>query len=57
MANKPMIKPSHRGRFTKWAKGQGMSTEQATSKVLANPKAYSANKVKQANFSRNFGGN
>lgn len=57
MAKQPMIKPSHRGMFTAWAKSQGMSTEQATSKVLANPKAYSSSRVKQANFSRNFGGN
>jgi Glycine zipper len=52
----PMIKPSHKGRFTAWAKGHGMSVGAATSKVLAHKDSYSGGVVKMANFARNFGG-
>lgn len=52
----PMIKPSHRGKFTAWAKAHHMSVGAATSKVLAHKDSYSGGVVKMANFSRNFGG-
>lgn len=47
------IKPSHRGLFTAKAKRAGMSVQAYARKVLANPKAYPAATVKQANFARN----
>jgi len=51
------IKPSHRGKFTAWAKAHGFSSVQAAaSAVLANKSAYSPEVVKMANFARNFGG-
>lgn len=49
------IKPSHAGKFTKWAKSKGMTVSEATSKVLANPDKYSDEVKKMANFARNIG--
>ena len=55
--NPPMIKPSHRGRFTAWAKAHGFSSVQAAADaVMANKSAYSAEVVKMANFAKNAGG-
>jgi hypothetical protein len=51
------IKPSHRGKFTRWAKSHDMTVEEATSKVLANKDNYSGSVIKMAQFSRNIGGN
>lgn len=56
MANKPLIDPSHRGRFTKKAKAAGMSTTQYANHVMANKDKFPASTVKQANFDKNFGG-
>lgn len=50
---KPMIDPSHRGRFTAKAKAAGMSTQQYANKVMSNTKSHSASTVKQANFAKN----
>lgn len=53
---KPMIDPSHRGRFTKKAKAAGMTTRQYADHVTApNSHAPAATK-KQAVFAKNFGG-
>lgn len=55
--NPPLIKPSHRGKFTAWAKAHGFSSVQvAASHVMANKAKYSSEVVKMANFARNFGG-
>lgn len=51
-----LIKPSHRGKFTNWAKNHDMSVGEATSKVLGNKDDYSEEVKKMAQFSRNFGG-
>lgn len=56
MSGKPMIDPSHRGRFTKKAKAAGMSTQSYADKVLSGKGKYPSATVKQANFARNFGG-
>lgn len=52
----PLIKPSHRGKFTRWAANHDMSVGEATSHVLANKDDYSEGVRKMAQFSRNFGG-
>lgn len=52
----PMIKPSHRGKFTDWAKSHGMTVAEATSHVLSHKGSYSGDVRKMAQFSRNFGG-
>jgi hypothetical protein len=46
------IKPENKGKFTKYAKSQGESVQQAASSVLGNPKA-SGKLKKEANFARN----
>lgn len=51
-----LIKPSHRGKFTRWAQNHDMSVSEATSHVLANKDNYSEGVRKMAQFSRNFGG-
>lgn len=55
---KPLIKPSHKGRFTRKAKAAGAESVQGyASKVLAAPKGkFSPATRTQANFARNFGG-
>lgn len=50
------IKPSHRGRFTAWAKSHNMSVQEAASHVMANKGQYDSSVVKMANFAKNFGG-
>ncbi len=47
------IKPSHKGRFTAWAKSHGMSVQEAASHVMANKSKFSPGIVKEANFARN----
>lgn len=53
---KPLIDPSHRGRFTKKAKKAGMSTQAFANRVLSPNSHANASTKKQANFARNFGG-
>lgn len=48
------IKPSHKGRFTAWAKEHHMSVSEAASHVMANKSKYSSHVVKMANFAHNF---
>lgn len=51
------IKPSHKGRFTAWAKANGFSDVQsAASHVLANKGKYAPSVVKMANFAHNAQG-
>lgn len=50
------IDPSHRGRFTRWAKEHGMSVQQAASHVLANKDKFDAHVTKMAAFAHNFRG-
>lgn len=53
----PLIKPSHRGKFTAWAKTHGFnSVQEAAAHVMANKDKYSHEVVEMANFARNFGG-
>jgi len=47
------IKPSHKGRFTAFAKEHKMSVAEAASHVMANKSKFSAGVVKEANFARN----
>lgn len=54
---KQMIKPSHKGLFTKKAKAAGMSVQGYAGRVLAAPKGkYPAATRRQAVFAKNFGG-
>lgn len=53
--SKPLIDPSHRGRFTRKAKAAGMSTQSYADKVMANKPGYTKSTVEQANFAKNFG--
>lgn len=48
------IKPSHKGRFTAWAKEHHMGVSEAASHVMANKGKYSSHVVKMANFAHNF---
>jgi hypothetical protein len=50
------IQPSHKGRFTKWAKANGMSVSEAADHVMANKGKYSTAVVKMANFAKNARG-
>lgn len=54
MGGEVKIKPSHRGRFTAWAKEHNMSVSDAASHVMSNKGKYSKNVVKMANFAKNF---
>ena len=47
------IKPENRGKFTEWAKRNGMSVSEAANKVMANTENYSPSVVKMANFAKN----
>lgn len=48
------IKPENRGKFTAWAKSNGMGVQEAASKVMAHKEDYSPTIVKRANFAKNF---
>jgi hypothetical protein len=49
------IKPSHRGRFSRWAKKHHMSVSTAASHVMSHKGEYPASVIKMANFAKNFG--
>lgn len=52
--SKIKIKPSHRGKFTAWAKRHGFkSVSSAASHVMANKSKYGPGVVKMANFAKN----
>lgn len=48
-----MIKKSHQGRFTAFARAHGVPVQTMASRVLANKGNYSAARVKQAVFAKN----
>lgn len=48
--HQPIIKPSHRGLFTKKAKKAGMSVQQYAKACLANPHQHSEETMAQARF-------
>jgi hypothetical protein len=47
------IKPENKGKFTEWAKRNGMTVSEAANKVMANTEDYSSRVVKMANFAKN----
>jgi len=51
-----MIEPSHRGRFTEWAKEHKMSVAEAANHVMANKDKYDKHVIMMANFAKNFTG-
>lgn len=50
------IKPENKGKFTKWAKSQDMSTAQAANTVTSNPGEFSPGVRKMATFAKNARG-
>lgn len=53
---KPLIKPSHEGRFTDWAKGQGYKCKNGVPMAAINAGLASKNKHvrSMATFAKNF---
>ena len=48
-----MIKKSHKGLFTAYARAHGVPVQTMASRVLANKDKYPASRVKQAQFAHN----
>ena len=52
----PQIKKQNQGKFTNWAKANGVKDAcSAASAVMKNKKKYSEKVVKMANYANNFG--
>ena len=49
------IKPSHKGKFTSWAKSHGMTVAEAASTITNHANEYSKHVRKMAVFAKNFG--
>lgn len=52
--NEQMERKGTKGAFSRWARSQGMSTNQAAQKVTENPSEYSPRRRKRAQLAKTF---